>query len=106
MIEDTKGIENLADILDNVPGIGAVLIGEGDLSQELGFPRQYDHPEVLAAMAQVVDICTSRNVVVGHPHVGAGNVEAVLEQGYRFLMAAPVTSYGGLEKGLQVSGRA
>ena len=46
MIEDTAGIENLADMLDNVPGIGAVLIGEGDLSQELGFPRQYDHPEV------------------------------------------------------------
>ena len=29
MIEDTAGIENLADMLDNVPGIGAVLIGEG-----------------------------------------------------------------------------
>ena len=29
MIEDTAGIESLADMLDNVPGIGAVLIGEG-----------------------------------------------------------------------------
>ncbi len=29
-IEDTVGIENLDDMLDNVPGIGAVLIGEGD----------------------------------------------------------------------------
>ena len=33
MMEDTQGIANLADILDNVPGIGAILIGEGDLSQ-------------------------------------------------------------------------
>ena len=44
-IEDTRGVENLDDILKNVPGIGAVLIGEGDLGQELGFPRQYEHPE-------------------------------------------------------------
>ena len=106
MIEDSAGIENLADMLDHVPGIGAVLIGEGDLSQELGFPRQYDHPEVRAAMAKIVDTCTSRNVVVGHPHVDAGNVERVLDEGYRFLMAAPAISYAGLEKGLELCGRA
>ncbi len=105
MIEDTAGIESLADMLDNVPGIGAVLIGEGDLSQELGFPRQYDHPEVRDAMAKIVDTCRSRDVVVGHPHVDAGNVERVLEEGYRFLMAAPATSYAGLDKGLELSGR-
>jgi len=30
---------------DQGPGaIGAILIGEGDLSQELGYPRQYEHP--------------------------------------------------------------
>jgi 2-keto-3-deoxy-L-rhamnonate aldolase RhmA len=52
MIESTQAIENLDDILANVPGIGFVLIGEGDLSQELGLARQYEHPEVLAAMRQ------------------------------------------------------
>ena len=46
-IEDTEGIENLDDMLKNVPGIGAILIGEGDLSQELGYPRQYEHKVVL-----------------------------------------------------------
>src|SRR5229473_2429881 len=30
MIEDTPGIRNLRDMLKNVPGIGGVLIGEGD----------------------------------------------------------------------------
>ena len=57
MIEDTAGIANLPDMLKNVPGIGAILIGEGDLSQELGFPRQYEHKVVLDAMAQVVATC-------------------------------------------------
>ena len=27
-IEDTRGVENLDDMLKNVPGIGAILIGE------------------------------------------------------------------------------
>src|SRR5246127_933809 len=42
MIEDTPGIANLNDILKQVPGVGMILIGEGDLSQELGCPREYD----------------------------------------------------------------
>ena len=104
-IEDTKGIENLADMLKNVPGIGAILIGEGDLSQELGYPRQYEHKIVLDAMAQIVSACKKHNVVVGHPHVEVGNAERIIGEGYRFLMAAPSRSYAGLEKARQIAGR-
>ena len=106
MMEDTKGIENLSDILKNVPGIGAILIGEGDLSQELGHPREYEHPAVLEAMAEVVKVCGEHNVPVGHPHVTAGNVERILGEGYRFLMSAPVRSPPGLAQGRDLSGRA
>jgi 4-hydroxy-2-oxoheptanedioate aldolase len=105
MIEDTKGIANLDDILKKVPGIGAILIGEGDLSQELGYPRQYDHPKVREAMAHVVKTCKANNVVVGHPHVDAHNAERVLGEGYRFLMAAPTRSFAGLDKGRELAGR-
>lgn len=105
MIEDTEGIGNLPEMLKKVPGIGAALIGEGDLSQELGVPRQYEHPTVLAAMAEIVKICKAHNVPVGHPHVDAGNVERILKEGYRFLMPAPVRSYAGLEKGRLLAGR-
>src|SRR6476659_10672325 len=101
MMEDTRGIEALPQILQKVPGIGAILIGEGDLSQELGYPRQYEHPEVLKWMARVVNTCKEHNVVVGHPHVDSNNVERILAEGYRFLMAAPVRSYAALEKGLK-----
>jgi 4-hydroxy-2-oxoheptanedioate aldolase len=104
MIEDTPGIQNLRDMLQNVPGIGAVLIGEGDLSQELGVPRQYDHPEVRAAMAEVLATCREFNVPVGHPHVNSDNVERVLQEGYRFLMASPVRSLAPLEKGRKLAG--
>jgi 4-hydroxy-2-oxoheptanedioate aldolase len=105
MIEDTRGISNLRDMLKQVPGIGVILIGEGDLSQELGHPRQYEHPAVLSAMAEIVQICKERNVPVGHPHVDAANAERILGQGYRFLMAAPTLSYAGLEKARALAGR-
>ncbi|HLI82000.1 MAG TPA: aldolase/citrate lyase family protein [Candidatus Binataceae bacterium] len=106
MIEDTQGIANLPDILKKVPGIGLILIGEGDLSQELGHPRQYDHPALLEAMAQVVKTCKEHHVPVGHPHVDSNNVERILSEGYHFLMAAPTRGYAALDKGRQLSGRA
>jgi 4-hydroxy-2-oxoheptanedioate aldolase len=98
-IEDTRGIANLPEILRSVPGIGLVLLGEGDLSQELGYPRQYEHPLVLEWMARAVKACAEHGVPVGHPHVDASNAERVLAEGYRFLMAAPVRSYAALEAG-------
>ena len=104
MIEDLEGIANLDDILRNVPGIGCVLIGEGDLSQELGVPRQYEHPVVQDAMAQIVGTCKKHNVHVGHPHVTAKNVETVLAEGYTFLMSAPVKTYTALDKARQIAG--
>jgi 4-hydroxy-2-oxoheptanedioate aldolase len=91
-IEDTTGIRNLPDMLKNVPGIGVVLIGEGDLSQELGYPRQTEHKVVLDCMAEIVSICRQHNTVVGHPHVSQANADRVIREGYRYLMcAAPRT---------------
>ena len=77
-IEDMRGVENLDAMLKEVKGIGAILIGEGDLGQELGIPRQYEHPELLKQMERVVETCKKHNVVVGHPHVEAGNCERIL----------------------------
>jgi 4-hydroxy-2-oxoheptanedioate aldolase len=105
-IEDLAGIANLGDMLANVPGIGAVLIGEGDLSQELGYPRQYEHKVVLDAMAQIVDTCKKHSVIVGHPHVDASNAERVIKEGYRYLMCAAPRSFATLEKARGLTGRA
>ena len=106
MIEDTTGIANLDDMLKNVPGIGAILIGEGDLSQELGLPRQYEHKTVLDAMAQIVATCKKHNVVVGHPHVEQGNAERIIKEGYRYLMCSAPRTFATLEKARALAGRA
>ncbi len=105
MCEEVKAIKNLPKILDEVPGIGVVLVGEGDLSQDLGFPRQYEHPTVASAIGEIVAICKDRGVVCGHPHVDSKNVERVLEQGFRWLMASPERSFSALNSGLKLSGR-
>lgn len=104
MIESVEAIENLDDMLANVPGIGFCLIGEGDLSQELGYARQYEHPEVLGAMAKIVETCKKHNVVVGNPHTNAKNLPRLLEEGYRFLMSPPVKSFGVVGQAREMAG--
>ena len=97
MCEEVRAIDHLPEILRGTPGIGVVLIGEGDLSQNLGYPRQYDHPAVVEAMTAIRRICAEHNVACGHPHVDAANAQRVIDEGYRFLVAAPVRSYPALE---------
>jgi len=99
MCEEARAITNLRQILREVKGIGVVLIGEGDLSQDLGFPRQYEHPTVAAAIQEILNICKDEGVVCGHPHVDASNVERLLDMGFRWLMASPERTFKALELG-------
>ena len=104
MVEDVKAIDRLSEIL-KVPGIGVVVIGEGDLSQNLGHPREYDHPIVREAMDTILRICQDANIPCGHPHVDTSNVERVVQQGYRFMMAAPTRTYPTLNEARRLTGR-
>jgi len=105
MCEDVDAVDNLPRILKEVKGIGVVLIGEGDLSQNLGYPRQYDHPAVVEAMTAIRRICGEHGVVCGHPHVDARNAQRVIDEGYRFLMAAPARTFAGLDACRTITGR-
>jgi len=105
MCEDVSAIDNLPRILKDVPGIGVVLIGEGDLSQDLGYPRDYDHPAVVEAMTAIRRICGEYGVPCGHPHVDAQNAQRVIDEGYKFLMAAPVRTFAGLDACRKITGR-
>jgi 4-hydroxy-2-oxoheptanedioate aldolase len=102
MIESVEAIENLEEIVA-VPGVGAIMIGEGDLSQQLGHPRQYDHPVVAERINRVLATAKEAGVPVAHPHADAGNVEQALADGYRILFTTPTRSYAALEKGREVS---
>jgi len=103
--EDTRAIDNLPKILKDVPGIGVVLIGKGDLSQELGHPRDYDHPVVAEAINSILRICKEHKVPCGHPHPDGKNIERLVSNGYRFLMPTAPRSFAILEQGRKLSGR-
>jgi 4-hydroxy-2-oxoheptanedioate aldolase len=104
MIESPEAIENLDEMLAEVAGIGFCLIGEGDLSQALGYPRQYDHPEVVGATRRIVETCRKHHIVVGNPHTTALNLDRLLDEGYTFLMSAPGRSYGVVGRGRDLAG--
>ena len=103
MCEDVDGMRNLPNILKEVPGIGAVIIGEGDLSQNLGFPRQYSHPTVAGAINEILDICKQHKVACGHPHVDEKNVKEVIDQGFKWLMPKPERTNTALAMGRKLS---
>ena len=103
--EEVRAIKNLPKILAEVPGISAVLIGEGDLSQDLGYPRQYDQPTVVSAIDEILAICKAFGVACGHPHVNVKNVEKALDLGFRWLMPTPERSFTALEMGRRLAKR-
>jgi hypothetical protein len=93
---------NLPKMLKEVPGIGVVLIGEGDLSQDMGNPRHLRAPRVAAAIDEALAICREAGVPCGHPHVDVNNVEKLVEKGFRWLMPATAQSdrfLSGFERG-------
>ena len=103
--EDLLAIDNLPSILKEVPGIGVVLIGEGDLSQEMGHPREYDHPDVAAAINTILRICKENNVPCGHPHPDADNMDRLVQEGYKFLMPSAGRSFAVLNQMRSLAGR-
>lgn len=105
MIEDGGGVRNLADMLDNVPGIGGILFGDGDLSQELGAPRQYDNPAVVEAKNSALAVCRRRNIPIGVTRADGANVERLLEQGYSMLFSTWEVTAPGLMRGRELAGR-
>ncbi|MGA1274471.1 MAG: HpcH/HpaI aldolase family protein [Gemmobacter sp.] len=104
MIESVEAIDALPEIL-RVPGVGAIMIGEGDLSQQLGHPRAYDHPAVRREVARVLAAAAQAGVPVAHPHVGPDNAEQVLAAGFRILCTTPTRSFAGLDRGRALARR-
>ena len=88
-----------------MPGIGVVLVGEADLTHDMGIPQQYDNKEFKDALREIGAICKNAGVAAGHPHVFKKNVENLLELGYRFLMTRPASTYDGLDEGHRLTSR-
>lgn len=86
MIESPAGIENLPDMLA-FGGVDAVLVGPHDLSISLGIPEEYDHPQFVAALDQIIRTCQSHRTAVGM-HLMFGTLEDTIiwvQRGFNFV---------------------
>ena len=58
-IESREALEEL-DAIASVPGVDVLWVGQADLSQSMGIPGEFDNPEFLEALREVVD-CSARH---------------------------------------------
>jgi len=64
MIETTEAIENI-EAIAAVPGIDVFNIGPCDLSNSLGVPLEFEHPDLLAAVQRVLEAARAKGITVG-----------------------------------------
>jgi len=95
MIETVEGVKN-ADAIARVPGVGGFYLGAaGDLTASLGL-TDAAHPDVDAAMKQILSVCRARQLACGGT-VTTADVAAKLRDGYTIL------NFGGANGGLSAA---
>lgn len=63
-IESPAGLENCERIAV-VPGVDVLWVGQFDLSQSMGIPAQFQHPQFLDALRRVVKACHDHGLHAG-----------------------------------------
>ena len=74
-IETRRAYENAEEII-STPGVDMVYVGPGDFSIEMGHPGDYDHPDVVGPMGEILEICKKHGVYFG---TTASNASAARE---------------------------
>ena len=87
-IENRPGLDNLERIAA-VSGIDVLWIGGFDLSNFLGIPGQFEHPDFVEALERVVDACNRNNIAAGYLVNTVEEGALRLRQGFRCI------AYGG-----------
>jgi 4-hydroxy-2-oxoheptanedioate aldolase len=104
IVETRAGIEALPEVLDTVPGIGAIWAGAGDLSVSLGY-RGEQTVEVEAGLQEILDICRAAGVACGTQAGSWRDSEHRIEQGYRIVLTRPELTFDQLQRGRARAGR-
>lgn len=84
-VESRQGVDNV-DAIAAVDGIDCVFVGPFDLSVNLGFPGQLDHPEEVAAMKRVIQACKTQGKISGTLIFDAEVLRNWISEGMRFVV--------------------
>ncbi len=63
-IESMTAVKNL-DVLLDVDGLDAIIIGPHDLSINMGLPEQYEHPEFEKVVKEIIQKSRSKGIAAG-----------------------------------------
>ena len=83
-IETAAGVRHVDEIAA-VSGIDVLWIGHFDLSNSLGIPGQFEHPQFQAALSEVLTACRKHGKVPGFMASDLPTGKRLLDQGFRML---------------------
>lgn len=83
-IETALGVENV-DRIAAVEGIDVLWIGHFDLTNSLGIPGQFTHPEYLRCVERVLEACRRHGKAPGFMVADVETGKRLLAQGFRIL---------------------
>lgn len=87
IIESREAIENIQEIL-SVADLDGVIMGAGDLSQDMGYPGQTGHPEVEAAFQKALDLGIGSGKAFGSVLRAGETPEKYLSRGVQILLTS------------------
>ncbi len=87
-IETVEGLENLESIA-SVDGIDVLWVGHFDLTNSMGIPGQFDHPQYLSALDKVSKVAQAKGKSAGFMATTVSEGKSMLERGFHSL------AYGG-----------
>ncbi len=83
-MESGIAIRNV-EAITAVPGIDVAMMGTQDLSLDLGYPGQENHPEMRASVQRVVEACRKNGKASGNHIAGIDNLRYWIGQGMQMI---------------------
>ena len=83
-IESRAGLNHIDEIL-SVPGVDIMYIGTYDLSVSLGYPCQFDHPEIVAAYERLFGAAKEHGKILGMGAMNFQDAKPWIKKGVRFI---------------------
>ena len=83
-IETRKGLEEVEAIME-LPGVDAAWLGHFDLTDSLGIPGQFDHPEFQSAVDRIAQACRKNGKAAGFLDMNPERVRNFRERGFQLL---------------------
>lgn len=84
LVETVDAVENIEAICA-VPGIDLLVPAAFDLSTDLGVSGQFDHPDVVAAMAKVEAAAHAVGIPLGNACLNKAQADGLFARGYRVI---------------------